>query len=366
MARQSAAWGVNKVAARRSDRFLAGLADYKQVTFVSHIQPDPDGLGSMVGLAHMVETCLGKPTRLTRDGQVCRAENLAMIDLLDIDLTVVDDVTWHQGDAVVMVDSQPSTGRHTFSKNVPIYAVIDHHQTPGQLANIPFIDIRADVGATCSMVTRYLMEQDIPIPERVATCLYYGIETELNAYPREADALDDHALQFLYPLTDKDVLAKIRNTPLPQSLLRVHLAGPAEQLPVRPAHHQLGERTDAAGVHGPGGRFSGPARRRRLGGVCGDPRRQDAAIGADEFFTSPGRRDSAAGGDQDGRPGRRPRSSGRRLHSPGQHRPQRHRTGAGRISPAVCSRPLASKIVAASVWFHAGRFCITCSRPLAA
>jgi nanoRNase/pAp phosphatase (c-di-AMP/oligoRNAs hydrolase) len=171
----------------------------------------------MVALAHMVETCLGKPTLLTRDGQICRAENLAMVDLLDIDLTVIDEVSWHQDDALVMVDSQPSTGRHTFSKHIPIYAVIDHHQTPGQLANIPFIDIRPDVGATCSLVTRYLMEQDIDVPERVATCLYYGIETELNAYPREADAVDDQALQFLYPLTDKDILAKIRNTPLPQS-----------------------------------------------------------------------------------------------------------------------------------------------------
>ena len=54
---------------RRSDRFLAGLADYRQVTFVSHVHPDPDSLGSMMGLAHLVETCLGKPTRLTRDGR---------------------------------------------------------------------------------------------------------------------------------------------------------------------------------------------------------------------------------------------------------------------------------------------------------
>src|SRR5438876_6675447 len=101
--------------ARRSDRFLAGLADAKLVTFVSHIQPDPDSLGSMVGLAHLVETCLGKPTRLTRDGQICRAENQAMVDLLDIDLTLVDDVRWHPDDALVMVDSQPNTGRHTFA-----------------------------------------------------------------------------------------------------------------------------------------------------------------------------------------------------------------------------------------------------------
>lgn len=201
---------------RHSDRFLAGLSDFKQVTFVSHVQPDPDALGSMVGLAHLVETCLGKPTRLTRDGQICRAENRAMVDLLDIDLVPIEEIRWTKDDALVMVDSQPRTGRHSFSHDVPIYAVIDHHQTPGHLEDIPYLDIRRGIGATCSLVTRYLMEQEIPLPERVATCLYYGIETELSGYPREACALDDSALQFLYALTDKDMLAKIRNAPLPQ------------------------------------------------------------------------------------------------------------------------------------------------------
>ena len=53
---------------RHSDRFLAGLENTSRVTFVSHVHPDPDSLGSMMGLAHLVESCLGLPTRLTRDG----------------------------------------------------------------------------------------------------------------------------------------------------------------------------------------------------------------------------------------------------------------------------------------------------------
>ena len=69
---------------RRSDRFLAGLVDASSVTFVSHVYPDPDSLGSMLGLAHLVETCLGKPTRLTRDGLISRAENRTLVELLNI------------------------------------------------------------------------------------------------------------------------------------------------------------------------------------------------------------------------------------------------------------------------------------------
>lgn len=202
---------------RISDRFLAGLEKANLVTFVSHIHPDPDGLGSMLGLAHLVETCLGKPCRLTRDGLVNRAENRAMIDLLDLELVPMQEVTWRPGEALVMVDSQPKTGRHSFDPQVPIYAVIDHHQTPGDLDGIPFVDIRRNLGATCSLVTNYLIEQELVVPSRVATALSYGIETELNGFPREASALDDSALYFLFPLADKDLLARIRNAPLPET-----------------------------------------------------------------------------------------------------------------------------------------------------
>src|ERR1043166_3590659 len=105
MSKQSADPAVNGRAAicRRSDRVLAGLADYRQVAFVSHVQPDPDSLGSMMGLAHLVETCLGKPTRLTRDGLISRAENRAMVDLLDIDLVPIEEITPLAKDEVVVM-----------------------------------------------------------------------------------------------------------------------------------------------------------------------------------------------------------------------------------------------------------------------
>jgi nanoRNase/pAp phosphatase (c-di-AMP/oligoRNAs hydrolase) len=209
--------GSKVTLSRRSTRFLSGLVDATAVTFVSHVQPDPDSLGAMLGLAHLVETVLGKPTRLTRDGLISRAENRAMVDVLGIDLSPIDDVEWRAGEQVVMVDSQPNTGRHTFNGGIPLYAVIDHHDTCGDLEGVPFVDLRNSVGATCSLVTSYLMEQDVDIPKRLATALLYGIETELSGYPREASSRDDSALLYLYPLADKDLIAQIRNARLPQS-----------------------------------------------------------------------------------------------------------------------------------------------------
>jgi nanoRNase/pAp phosphatase (c-di-AMP/oligoRNAs hydrolase) len=224
MARRSAAVSRLQVDAleppsadRPSDRFLAGLESASRVTFASHIHPDPDSLGSMMGLAHLVETCLAKPTRLTRDGPIGRAENKTMVEVLGLELLKVEDLTWDDDEAIVMVDSQPDTGRQSLGSKCPLYAVLDHHATPGKLNGVPFVDVRADLGATCSLVTRYLIEQEVPIPPDVATALFYGIETEVSGYPREASPLDDRALQYLFPLTDKDLLARIRAARLPQS-----------------------------------------------------------------------------------------------------------------------------------------------------
>jgi nanoRNase/pAp phosphatase (c-di-AMP/oligoRNAs hydrolase) len=219
MARRSADAGTNGCNGRprRSDRFLAGLASAKAVAFVSHVHPDPDSLGSMLGLAHLVETCLNKPTRLIRDGLISRAENRAMVELLEVDLEPIEDVSWRRGEVLVMVDSQPNTGRHSLDGEAPLYAVIDHHDTRGDLEGIPFVDVRHNLGATCSVVTSYLMEQGVEPTQRVATAMLYGIETEVSGYPREASTLDDTALLFLYPLADKDMIARIRNARLPQS-----------------------------------------------------------------------------------------------------------------------------------------------------
>ena len=145
----------------------------------------------MMGLAHLIQVCLGKPTRLTRDGLISRAENRAMVELLDLDLVPIEKAERQEGEALVMVDSQPNTGRHNLPDNAPLYAVIDHHDTPGDLEGVPFVDVRRSLGATCSLATSYLMEQHIAVPPDLATGLLYGIETEVSGYPREASSLDD-------------------------------------------------------------------------------------------------------------------------------------------------------------------------------
>ncbi len=200
----------------RSERFLATLAPFARVVLVSHVNPDPDALASMLGLRALLEARHpDRPVTLTVDGMIARAENRAMVDLIPIPLVPIGEVLLGPDDAVVMVDSQPRTGRHASEAVVPV-AVLDHHETGGDLEGVVFRDIRAHLGATTTMVTGYLLEQDLPIPPRLATALLYGIDSEVSGYPRESGPLDDGALVWLFPRADKDLLARIKNPKLSQ------------------------------------------------------------------------------------------------------------------------------------------------------
>jgi nanoRNase/pAp phosphatase (c-di-AMP/oligoRNAs hydrolase) len=201
----------------RSDRLLQTLAPFHRVAVVSHVNPDPDSLSSMMGIRSLVERAQpGKPVILTVDGMIARSENRAMVELIPIPLVPVETVNIDAYTAVVMVDTQPYTGRR-FSEAAMPQVVIDHHETGGVLDGVLFTDIRTNIGATGTMVTGYLLEQKVMVPPRLATALLYGIDSETMGYPREASALDDGALIWLYPRADKDLLAQIRNPKLPQS-----------------------------------------------------------------------------------------------------------------------------------------------------
>ena len=200
----------------RSSRFLEAVAPFARVVLASHLNPDPDALASMLGLRALIEHGQpGKAVTLTYDGMIARAENRAMVDLIPIPLEPIAQVALGPDAALVMVDTQPHTGRRASEATVPT-AVLDHHETGGVLDGVAFRDIRPNLGATCTMVAGYLLEQDVPIDPRLATALLYGIESEVAGFPREAGPPDDGALVWLFPRADKDLLAQIRNPKLPQ------------------------------------------------------------------------------------------------------------------------------------------------------
>ena len=173
-----------------------------------------------MGLAHLVETRLGKPTRLTRDGLISRAENRAMVELLDLEL--VPDRRRRPGatdEAVVMVDSQPNTGRHSFDPELPAlrrHRPPRHARRPGRrpVRGRPRRP-RGDLLAGHQLPDR-AGRADPARALATAPAVRHrdGADAATRARPARWTT---SALLYLYPLADKDLLARIRNARLPQS-----------------------------------------------------------------------------------------------------------------------------------------------------
>src|SRR3954469_12862695 len=147
----------------RSERMLATIAPRPRVVLVSHVNPDPDALASMLGLQTLLAHCQPeKKVVMTVDGMIARAENRVMVESIPIPLEPVGSVPIAPGTAGVMVDTQPNTGRRS-GEDARQHVVLDHHETGGILTGVLFRDIRAHVGATSTIVTGYLLEQNVPV-----------------------------------------------------------------------------------------------------------------------------------------------------------------------------------------------------------
>ena len=164
--------------------------------------PDPDGMASALGLRLL----LGLPEEdapIVSLGEVTRAENQRMAELLQLRVTRVTESELAGFEQVVTVDTQPPPGLDRVR-----WAVIDHHPERGGY-QAEYKDIRPRFGAAATMVTEYLRAAERPIPARLATALLYGIRTDTEVLRRGAGPADVVAYGFLQGRADQELLRRI-------------------------------------------------------------------------------------------------------------------------------------------------------------
>jgi nanoRNase/pAp phosphatase (c-di-AMP/oligoRNAs hydrolase) len=178
--------------------------------------PDPDAISS--ALAHqMIAARHDIECDITYDGRVSHHENIALIELLRLQLLHVgenDDLKGYQGS--VFIDTQGTTSGLTerlHDAGVPALAIIDHHEPQG-MVEARFTDIRADANATATIYTEYLesgllrLERSEPDHRRLATALMHGVRSETQGLVR-AGRDDFMAAAYLSEFVDKETLAAI-------------------------------------------------------------------------------------------------------------------------------------------------------------
>jgi nanoRNase/pAp phosphatase (c-di-AMP/oligoRNAs hydrolase) len=194
------------------------LRGRRRLLVLTHNNPDPDSLGGAVGLQEFARKAAGIESRLAVSGKIVRAENQAMVRELGIQMVPLDDVTLADFDCVALVDTQPGFGHTMVPSSLGVDIVLDHHVCPEaqqHLRDVVFVDVRADVGATSSLVAGHLMEAGVRPSAEVATALAYGIKTDTADLSRNVSDLDLRAYDYLWPFVDRKRLVAITSPRLP-------------------------------------------------------------------------------------------------------------------------------------------------------
>ncbi len=173
------------------------------------INADPDALASALALKRIMHNKTHS-VDIMRINEVTRPDNLAMVRYLRIPARPWQPERASCYDHFAMVDSQPA--HNPAFAGLTYGLVIDHHPLTDLSALLEpdaFCDVRPDVGATSSMMTRFLQALRLRPGPLLATALLYGIRTDTGAFERSGSEEDLRAYPWLSHHADANLLRRI-------------------------------------------------------------------------------------------------------------------------------------------------------------
>ena len=191
--------------------FHREIAGASSILILTHDYPDPDCIASAFGISHLL-SFWGKSTSvISFGGFVGRAENRAMIRFLNISTIPYVLLEIKDYDCIICVDCFPGHNNVSLPASIKVNAVFDHHRIE-HLDQCQFLcDVRSDLGATSTLVTEYLVKTHCPIPQKLATGLFYGIMTDTGDMGRDASVEDLECSKILFEAMDQRLLARIEH-----------------------------------------------------------------------------------------------------------------------------------------------------------
>ncbi len=179
------------------------------------INADPDAIASAMAVSRLLWRKVLNVT-ISHINTINRPDNLAMIRLLGVTLVPFEQIQMDKFSRIVIVDSQPDHNEKMAQLNPQV--IIDHHPDSG--SNAPFVDIRAQYGATSTILTEYLQAAKIKPSAKLATGLYHGIKTDTNDFKGRTQIEDVRAFQYLFRYANIHLARKIEQADLRFDLLK--------------------------------------------------------------------------------------------------------------------------------------------------
>ncbi|TKR27649.1 DHH family phosphoesterase [Natronomonas salsuginis] len=196
---------------------LAELIDGgESLAILAHRSPGPDSIASAVALQAIADS-RGVDADILYEGEIGHQENRAFVNLLGIELVSLADTDLDEYDTLALVDCAKAT-EPVVDGDVDI--LIDHFE-PEVDYGASFVDVRSNVSSTSTILTKYVQEFDLSLPEEVATALLYGIRAETLDFKRDTTPADLTAAAYLYPFANHDTLEQVESPSMSPETLDV-------------------------------------------------------------------------------------------------------------------------------------------------
>jgi len=187
----------------------------ERMAILIHRSPDPDSIASAAALRAVAKS-RDVEADIIYAGEIGHQENRAFVNLLGIELASREEVDFDSYDTFALVDVAKG-GEPTIDD---IDIIIDHYEHEEEY-DAAFSDIRPNVSATSTILTKYIQELDLTLDQTVATALLYGIRAETLDFKRDTTPADLTAAAYLYPFADHDTLEQVESPSMSPETLDV-------------------------------------------------------------------------------------------------------------------------------------------------
>ncbi|GGM51014.1 DHH family phosphoesterase [Haloarcula argentinensis] len=191
-------------------RFQELVASTDSLVILCHDNPDPDTIASALALEAIAKEWEVPTVDIVYGGTITHQQNRAMVNVLDIELRSINEATLSDYSLVAFVDHGIPGRNNSAPEDMTPDIVIDHH--PADEIAGQFVDHRPAVGATATLLTRYLEVYGIELDERLATALLFGLHRETLDFNRGTTSTEHAAACVLHPHADHNIIEELTNS----------------------------------------------------------------------------------------------------------------------------------------------------------
>lgn len=184
---------------------LTAVITGKHVFIQTHNYPDQDALASAWGLSCLLAS-RGIDSTICYEGVFDKVNTVAMVQHCGIPVCHISEVWMTTKDEIILVDGQSGNVNVDEFAGMEI-ACIDHHRDQSR-RKYRFQDIR-QTGSCSTIIAEYFLENEVPLDEKTATALLYGMKVDTASMCRGVTDTDVDMFVYLYKRADARLLTTL-------------------------------------------------------------------------------------------------------------------------------------------------------------